>query len=317
VLQQYHAPSKTKGRETAINVVPTPEDRQTYAEILAALEATRIHQKTDRFYRGGGHWLVTPGVAYLLMQNSYGRPLGRATINLHRKRLRDGTFKFMSNGVRIAVTGETCSGRHRLQAIIEEGIPAEMAFEFGDDRVSACQNDDIKPWSAKDNIATINNELNNASLRSSATRLYLIVSNRGKRPDPQLVWTYAVQDLDNPNFSKAMNKGNRLKTAKVATPTIGTVAAYLLYERVDNPLLEQFFEELITGVRVGKLMADIRDWLIRRKGGRDQKKDARLVAAILESWKAYTNPKSRAREHSFAYLSRPVEKWNWDEFPLD
>lgn len=300
------------GRDT-IEIPVTDADRDTYSTIYEALASTKVKQEVDPYYRAKGHWTVTPGLAALLMEKSYGRQLGRPTINLHRNRLRNGAFKFMSNGVRIARTGETCSGRHRLRAIMEEGISTEMDFEFGDDRESACQCDDIKPWSAKDNITTGAPDLTNAPARASAARLLLIIKNRS-RPDRLAVASYVMTELNNPVFDKAMSIGNRLKSHEVTTHMVGTVAAYLLF-RVESSTvsINRFFEELITGSGMGETGAAVRSWIVKHKGGRDQSRDARLVAAVIELWNAYKNPRSRATQYSKTYITR--KEWNFDEFP--
>ena len=99
--------------------------------------------------------LVTPALAIaLLSRNPNNRPLSKCNLEFLKSELKSGQWKLTHQGIAIAQDGSLIDGQHRLQAIKETGISAELLVTEGIDGEVFSVLDTGKKRSGKDVLST-------------------------------------------------------------------------------------------------------------------------------------------------------------------
>lgn len=111
---------------------------------------------------------VTPELAKIILENNPdNRNLRKYKVEQFVRDLRHGRYKFNGESIVIANTGELNDGQHRLTAIVESGIPAEILLMYGPERDSRFTVDVGSARTAGDHLA-LGGQAHSISLAATA-----------------------------------------------------------------------------------------------------------------------------------------------------
>jgi hypothetical protein len=203
--------------------------------------------------------LITPEIAKsLLAQNPSNRPFTKSNLNYLKSQLKSGQWKLTHQGIAISEEGFILDGQHRLKAVQETGISAQMLVttNISEDVFSVL--DTGKKRNGADILAI--NGARSTHCMAAAIKGFLLYKNH-----PNLVWTGSIGSLAT-NFHvleeyKLDPEGWQLATALavkfqmngIVVPGPFGCLLYLAREKGHELSgLEQFAENLKEGVALQK-----------------------------------------------------------------
>jgi len=202
--------------------------------------------------------LITPEIAEdLLSRNTANRPLKRNDVEFLKSQLKAGEWQLTHQGIAISDDGSLLDGQHRLKAIQETGISAEMLVTFNASKSIFSVLDIGRKRSAADLLYI---EGGNGCTIAAAVKLYLLYHTK-----PTFAWRGNVHrlvsnlavlqeyQLDREGWQLAMSITNKTKTKALITPSPFTCFIYLaLRKGHDFSMLMQFAENIKEGVALKK-----------------------------------------------------------------
>lgn len=265
-------------RNVSDSPTPTPNRREK-----AWLESRLVRGSHERFSE---FVKVTPGLAAEMLKHNMGnRRITRRQVDLHVDRLARGDFKLTHHGISFAKTRVLNDGQHRLTAIVESGVTAEMQITFGAERDEFTVIDQGRPRTAGNFLAI--NGMTYSSLRASiAKALYNLENKRSGSVDQQIVADYAMS-LSGPDMDAALRIADRFK--RVTAPTIAGVAYYWINKHSRHSRrLDEFFAGLNSGDGLTAPRLKLREWLRNGETDRDSLlHNMRRIAAFINCWNSW------------------------------
>jgi hypothetical protein len=234
--------------------------------------------------------LITPEIASLLLQyNDPGetnRHIRRRSVNATVASLKSGEWENTGEPIIMSDSKLLNDGQHRLQAIIEAGVPAVLDLRFGIKRRAFRSTNSGRSRSAGDALQ-ISGKRNPHHL-SIATRLIIAYEDglpgslRGSIPNGRIV---DALDLW-PDIEECMHYSEKLpKRLRIAaTQALG----YLARKSANEATVLQFFEILLTGEgKANNPPHQYREWLFRRTFGQGAESRTTQLAVGIIAWNAY------------------------------
>lgn len=295
-MQTVHATPAQRNllSETPAEPTATPGEQRWFE---AALIRGRTSRFTETIY-------ITPGLARgMLVLNIQNRPLSATRIARHIDRLQRGTFILTHQGIAFAKTGVLNDGQHRLTAILNAGIKAQMQVTFGAEREEFEAVDTGAARTAAD-MQSIAGASNYAARAAIAGAFLYLQTTEVTRPDAQMVNHYAGE-LAGPNMDEAIRIGALLR--KVCAPTPMSVAYYHIRTTTKQrpELVESFFEHIGDGANLVNPKLKLRDWLVKKEERRGLA-TCQVSGVIVNAWNAFIARKKTFATHWNHHKSLPV-----------
>ena len=200
--------------------------------------------------------LITPEkAAQLLLINTNNRHLTRSNVDFFAKQLRNGEWMLTHQGIAITKSGKLADGQHRLTAIVETNIPAQMLVTTELDDNAFAVLDTGRTRMASDVISIQN--CKKATVAASAVKLFILYEN-----SPNLVWSNSVSRLGNTAILEKYNQDreawNRLSNLattysipKVLVPSPFACMAYIAEKKgIFASTIEQIAYDLKHGANL-------------------------------------------------------------------
>lgn len=231
---------------------------------------------------------ITPEMAAAMLElNEGNRPLGPNRVKRHIDRLKGGTFILTHQGISFAQDGTLNDGQHRLTAIAECGIGAQMQVTFGASRDEFLVVDKGERRTAGDDLSIL--KMSYGTLRASvAQRLYAIEHGEIGSIDAETVTRYA-QSIASEKMDAALTTGNTMK--KITQPTAAALAHYWIASRSKQSEARQrdFWQSLITGENISGVCLRLREWLrdVKPEQINYSHRNVVIAAVIIMGWNDY------------------------------
>lgn len=237
---------------------------------------------------------ITPVMAKALLErNSRNRPIRAADVAEWSQVLRTHRWRYTHQGVALDVDGKLQDGQHRLSAIVETGIAAELMVSVGMPPDNFAVIDTGRRRSAAAVLAM--GGATHSALTASATRLlYLyevwgpaMLDHLSERVGNDVIGeVHAKLDPDLLGF--AVSAAGRLRREVGIGPSGPAAAFYLIACRVNDTRPQAFAEDLIHGVASDDdPVYAARRAMTRQAAGMTRKLNAASVMAlILKCWNA-------------------------------
>jgi uncharacterized protein YerC/hydrogenase maturation factor len=200
--------------------------------------------------------LITPEkAAQLLLINTNNRHLTRSNVDFFAKQLRNGEWMLTHQGIAITKSGKLADGQHRLTAVVETGIPAQMLVTTGLDDNAFAVLDTGRARRASDVLSIQNGK--QANVAASAVKLYILYEN-----NPNFVWSGSVLKLGNSAILEKYNQdretwnrlshlANTYSVPKVLVPSPFACMAYIAEKKGINTItVEQIAHDLKHGANL-------------------------------------------------------------------
>ena len=241
---------------------------------------------------------LTPEMAAAMLELNQGnRPIGLHRVKRHVDRLKAGTFILTHQGISFAKDGTLNDGQHRLSAIAECGIGAEMQVTFGASRDEFLVVDKGERRTSADDLAIM--KMSNGTIRASlAQRLYAIENSHIGTVDSEIITAYA-QDRATREMEEAIVMASRMK--RLVQPTAIGLAHYWIATKTNKPKdrQDEFWRGRSTGENITGVMLTLREWL--RTDGPEQtgsrQRSVVIAAVIILGWNAYNQRKTKSLQH--------------------
>ena len=241
---------------------------------------------------------ITPEMATAMLELNQGnRPVGVNRVKRHIDRLMNGTFILTHQGISFAQDGTLNDGQHRLTAIAECGVAAQMQVTFGAARAEFLVVDKGERRTAADDLSIM--KMSHGVVRASvAQRLYAIENSQTSTVDSEIITAYA-QRIASPAMEQALVMGSRMK--RVAQATAVSLAHYWIATKTNKPKdrQDEFWRGLATGENISGVLLALRDWL--RTDGPEQigsrQRSVVIAAVIILGWNAYNQRKTKSLQH--------------------
>jgi hypothetical protein len=240
--------------------------------------------------------LITPPMAKAVLEhNSHNRPIRSADVAEWSQVLRTHRWRYTHQGVAIDVEGRLQDGQHRLTAIAETGISAEMMVSVGMSPDNFAVIDTGRRRSAAAVLAMDGTV--HSALTASATRLLYLYEVWGSSMLDHLservgndVIAEVHAKLDPDQLLFAVRAAMRLRSEVGVGPSGPAAALYLISRRLPltDPRPTAFAEALIHGVADPEDPVYVaRRALTRQAAGVSRKLAAASVMALLvKAWNA-------------------------------
>lgn len=248
---------------------------------------------------------VTPTLAAAMLErNSGNRPLNQSQVARHIDRLKRGDFVLHHHGIAFAKDGCLNDGQHRLTAIRESGIAADLQVTFGAERQEFSVIDQGRSRTAGDMLAILGET--NCNHRAAIAKVLLTVKTTRDNPDPQMVTEYAME-LRSSTMDDALHFGIALQ--KACAPSAAAVAYWWIATHSRRPeRLGEFVAGLASGEGLSGAKLRLREWLVNhsRSAGASGKQVSVLRAAvIIHAWNAFISGRKTFSTNWSHYLSLP------------
>lgn len=213
---------------------------------------------------------ITPMMAQAFLEvNPGNRPIRQSHVGYFEEQLRDGTFHLTHQGIAFDESLQLLDGQHRLLAIANTGITAQLFVTRGLPRATFAGIDGGRKRTAADNLDV--NGAQNSRVLAAGIKIYTLFNELNN-----LVWvgqkaahastTAKIEKAykQNPDaWALAASFGARHKDPLVNSSALSFLYFYAVTECAHDPLvLERFGEKLALGVDLSK---DCPIYLYRRK----------------------------------------------------
>jgi hypothetical protein len=242
--------------------------------------------------------MITPELAKAMLElNKGNRPIGENRVKRHMERLKSGTFILTHQGIAFADDGTLNDGQHRLTAIAQSGVGAEMQVTFGASRDEFLVVDKGDRRTSGDDLNIM--RMSYGNIRASVShRLYSIEHGIVGSIDPEIVTQHAQQNA-NEQMELALTTAYRLK--KITQPTASALAHYWIATRTKQSKARQddFWGGLITGENISGVLLKLREWLKDEKPEQHNYAHQNVViaAVIILGWNSFNRRGIKALQH--------------------
>lgn len=192
---------------------------------------------------------ITPALAELMLtKNEKNRKIRPSRVAKYVRILREGRWLLQLHGISFAPDGILNNGQHRLMAIIESGVPADVVVAFGETPQAKAVVDTQGTRTGADTLG-IENFAHSAIQAASIRMLRYIESD------------FRIKSVDNDEVLDLAGKyegleesaaiGSSIFRAVKVAPTAFAVAHYLITrEHGDDARVTQFFQGLRDGLNI-------------------------------------------------------------------
>lgn len=199
-------------------------------------------------------WITPELAAKYLSLNNHNRVMSASTARLYAAQMRNGMWKFNGDPIRIASDGTLIDGQHRLQAVVDSGIPMRAVVVTGLPRDVFYTVDVGKKRNAADALSI--SGFANVNILSGGARQLMVYesgaywnekADRTKwAPTPSQIVEYVETHPNLPHYLRVIE--SRYKTTfKLMGPSVALMA-YALAADSDQEKANEFFEGLSSGV---------------------------------------------------------------------
>ncbi len=243
--------------------------------------------------------VITPDLArrMLATMTNY-RPISRTTVERYRQILRNDEWRYTGQGVIIATNGCTLDAQHRLTAISEEGISAEMLVVLDVAPDVWRYLDQGKPRSGSDLIGCAHNVV------ASAVCI-LLQKEEATKSACGLKSTIVAQPSDAPVI---LDYYPEVKPAaswavehrkSIGAPVSQVAYAYLRARLHHAASADDFFERLASGVGIeeGSPILALRAFLDKNKVNTRKLNKSFVLGAFVKAWIAHLEGRSMSLIH--------------------
>ena len=234
--------------------------------------------------------LITPELASeLLSTNTCNRKIAKQRLNLYESELKLGRWRSNGESIKVTKSGVLADGQHRLTAIVNSGISAEMVLVTGLEEDVMSTIDTGRPRTASDvlyiNGATCANQI------SSAINKFLVFKKTGKMIEGFSKIRSKITNSEildqyntNPDHYQNLNKYATSIYLKIyQTITTSDIAAIylILNEKYGSELIEDFFTSIVEKQGVGGVLIDR---LLRDKTSKRRMLQTEKFALVVKSF---------------------------------
>lgn len=184
---------------------------------MNAMEEIRTQKKT-----------VTPKIAEdLLEKNTANRPVSRREVDRLRRVLESGAWRMNGETVKLSRSGRILDGQHRLMAIAESGVAADMIIITGLEDESFSTIDQGRKRSGGD-VLFIRGVKRHAAVSVACATLYRILKNRPIFGGVDQIPPYAIDEIFNrhPDIEQSVQLAAELAAKGSAVMGVGHIAAF-------------------------------------------------------------------------------------------
>lgn len=292
------ARNEERAKQTARNSRLLAKAQGEYAPAGVSLKEILTKHPAPRHF---GRVLVTPEMAKAMLERvNKNRPVQRTRVQYWSIQLRSGRFRYLHQGIAFDWNGTLQDGQHRLRAIDETGITAELMISVGMDPDNFTVIDTGLSRTAAQMLGLMGEDgrVAYASWLASAVRLlhlydvwgaFMLDHRKERVGNDLIVDTYGKLDQD--DALAACQFAQRLRV-EVGTGPTGPIAAMYLIRRAvapDYDLAERFAEMLVKGIEDDQDPAyAVRRQLLHQTRGKSKGRTRaeEVMALILKGWNA-------------------------------
>lgn len=243
---------------------------------------------------------VTPALAaeWLTKNTDNYRKLRPAKVRELINALKQGTWKLTHQGIAFDVEGKLIDGQHRLTAIVESGVSADMfvSFNVGLDAVNVL---DIGAKRQFSDVLARQGEHLSTLLASVVMRLWYWYNSETRVRDRNYIPTFEERLTfleEHPNIRKSI-----ITTQNVRATNTNLSMAHYIFGNIDADERDFFFENLLaleceldTNHPIMSLRRALDKMYTAQRRGQRASEDLQL-AIIVKAWNAYRSRKSIAQ----------------------
>lgn len=251
---------------------------------------------------------VTPSIAEAyLLRNRSNRPVYRPWIDALVDAIKRGEFLANAETIKFDEEGNLIDGQHRLQAVVEAGVPVTMLVARGVPQQSVFSIDLSRRRTLPQTLRMLG-ELDATILSGAIGWLYRLPDMFGSRRSTSVAQRHptVIQGLnmleENPGLRDSTRVALRAHRGSGIAPSVGA-ALYYLFSTVDEESAEEFFDLLATGDGLSAghpifvLRASAHKWQSKPKALRPR--PYHIAAIIIKAWNAYVEGRE-VGQYSFA-----------------
>lgn len=239
---------------------------------------------------------ITPALAEMMLARNLGnnRAMRRNKVERFVRTLKDGRWQTTHQGLLFDKTGALIDGQHRLSAIAEAGISAEMWVFFGAEAGTFALIDSGTPRARQD-ILRIDGHTNAVLLAAAAQLTYTI-----ERGSPRGASNYVLENDEvtafvakRPTLVRACAIASNL-ASKVRGPTAAFAAAAHFTLQHDDGRAEEFWDKMISGVGVASASDPVhilRERLVKRAYTASQNSRAQCAGDLVLAFNLFIKGK--------------------------
>lgn len=261
------------------------------------------------------HEKITPEMAEELMHANVenNRHVRFAQVERYARDMAAGKWQDNGETIKIDTNGLMIDGQHRIQAIIEAGVPVELWVARGLEP-QAITSIDIGVSRKYSDLLKLEGQTNVLQLAAFLRRLYLWergirVSRGSVAPSPAEMDT--VLHNNSALIKLSMTRAEQTRQGfKPLTPAVGATA-FFLFARIQIDQAHTFFDRLTDGAiaDVGHPIMRLRHRLYNAPQGRKLNPDEKL-ACVIRTWNHY-----RAGNSVESIVITPRGQLNDNNFP--
>ena len=195
------------------------------------------------------HFLVTPEIAKFILEhhNDRNRPIKRNYVEQFKEDLRNGRFTEVGEII-ISRSGTLMDGQHRLKAIVETGISAEMTIVFGQpdedfDKIAG------RGMTLNDIGVIYSRDIPDVKPKMFSAASIIMHMKKSNKPRGEQIQRYKLKEFiqgNLPTFQR-MSKRKEMKVDYMYNKSLLYAIEFLLYEMEDDEgkkKVVEFFDNL-------------------------------------------------------------------------
>lgn len=255
---------------------------------------------------------ITPEMAATMLEyNTENRPCSPGTVKQYAELIRAGRWGVGGNGtcepIIFSDLPRLLSGQHRLQAIVEAGVPQRMLVVFGEPDGNFAYIDQGRRRTSGD-IFAIYKVPNYVQAAAASAWIWKYENNKfaNTPPSPQELYEFYLQ---HEGLQGSMAIGRAFQDSGLAPPSM-MIALHYLCARKNRKLADEFFRQVAEGVGITSKRTPaykLRKKLLNNQASASAKLSNLLIAAFtVKSWNALRDGRALG-----------VLKWRTEQSPSE
>ncbi len=237
--------------------------------------------------------LVTRDIALKFLESNIGnRPLRSTKIALYERILRGGQWETTTDAVGFSTAGRLINGQHRLRAIANTGVAAELAVQYGLKESAQMVLDRGSRRTATDALILSRGKFAPVAARVARSFMALLGQNKNTMTDAQV-----VQHVQEHAATYEWLAGTRLAKDKVSAPVMAALA--YAYE-VRPAQAATFARKMGEPVDLPELSPVLHAIQIAREPASSGAERSRMVLRILRCLQAFCEGQLLAQRSVYA-----------------
>lgn len=190
------------------------------------------------------HRTVTPELAAKYLEgNTHNRTLRQSTVERYARQMKKGLWKDNGQTISFSTDGTLLDGQHRLWAIVESGVPVNLAIAEGVDPEVFSSIDTGSGRSSSD-VVQIAGFTYSKEVAGAVQHIYRYCNNKMKAKGAGCSHEEVLNHVrNNPGL---IESAERVKRVKLVGATMATALHYM-FSQVDAEKADQFFEAMRSG----------------------------------------------------------------------